>query len=285
VAFYLSVQPYFNSYLQVVHNQSIAAAGRITQVFSFASTATAVIISFFIKRTAHYKYFVVSGACIYTMAVGFMLRYRSEAASTGQLVVSQVALGIGGGMLITPSQLGVQASSSHQEVAGATAIFLTILETGGAVGAAVSGAVWTANLPTKLAAHLPKSIKGHAMDIFGNLEIARSYAVGTPERAAINKAYEETIRILLTIALCACVPLIPLSLMMRDYKLNKVKGYYLPMPPLLKDFLLTRPAIYLKMDSHVRGRVIGAAHHTQPNADGYGGCGSSSQATTDRSRA
>ena len=49
--FYTSVQPYFFSYLRVVHSHSITAAGHIVVTFSFASTVSSVVVSFFIKYT------------------------------------------------------------------------------------------------------------------------------------------------------------------------------------------------------------------------------------------
>ena len=141
---------------------------------------------------------------------------------------TQVAVGIGGGMLNVPAQLGVQAAVSHSDVAGATAIFLTVLELGGAVGNAISGAVWTAKVPAKLAKYLPADARSDAALIFGNLTIAKSYVGGSPERLAIDRSYQETMDILLIIAACLAVPLIPLSLLMRNYRLDtidqKVKG-------------------------------------------------------------
>lgn len=222
MAFYLSVQPYFYSYLQIVHNKSVTAAGHITNTFSFTATVASIAVSLLIKYTAHYKYFVLAGSCIYLLAIGVMIRYRTADSSTGQLVGSQIALGIGGGMLNVPAQLGVQASASHQEVAAVTAIFLTILNVGGAVGSAISGAIWTANVPVKLERYLPESAKAQAMIIFGSLTTAQSYAMGTPERQAINRAYQETLHILLIVAVCVCAPLIPLSLLMKNYKLDQV---------------------------------------------------------------
>ena len=125
-------------------------------------------------------------------------------------------------MLNVPAQLAVQATVDHQDVAAATAIFLTIVEIGGAVGAAISGAVWTANLPKKLEAYLPASAKGEALTIFGSIVTAQSYKMGTPERIAINRAYQETLNILLIIAACLAAPMIPLSLCMKNYKLDQV---------------------------------------------------------------
>jgi len=226
--FYTSIQPYFFSYLQVVQNESITAAGHVTQTFTFTSTVTAICISFIIKYTRHYKYYITAGACIYLLGIGLMIRYRTIGSSTSQIVGTQIAVGIGGGMVNVPAQLGVQAAVSHSDVAAATAIFLTIVEIGGAVGNAISGAVWTANLPAKLALYLPPAAQADATLIFGNLTLAKSYLEGTPERAAIDRSYQETMNILLIIAACLAAPLIPLSLVMRNYKLDtidqKVKG-------------------------------------------------------------
>jgi hypothetical protein len=140
VVFYLSVQPYFYSYLLVVQNESITAAGHVTQVFSFTSTVTSIAISFVIKYTKIYKPFICFGSLIYLMGIGLMIRYRAEGVSVGQLVGTQIVVGIGGGMLNVPAQLGVQASTDHQNVAVATAVYLMSVEVGGAVGSAISGA-------------------------------------------------------------------------------------------------------------------------------------------------
>ena len=220
--FYTSIQPYFYSYLQVVQDDSVTAAGHIVQTFTFTSTTTAICISVVIKYTRHYKYYITAGACIYLMGVGTMIRYRSLGSSTGQIVGTQIAVGIGGGMVNVPAQLGVQAAVSHSDVAAATAIFLTIVEIGGAVGSAISGAVWTANVPAKLFKYLPPDAQPNAALIFGNLTIAKSYVGGSPERLAIDRSYQETMDILLIIAACLAAPLIPLSLLMRNYKLDSI---------------------------------------------------------------
>ncbi|KAI9706769.1 MAG: hypothetical protein M1820_004739 [Bogoriella megaspora] len=242
MAFYLSVYPYFISYLLVVQNKSVTAAGHITQTFAFTSTVTSIIVSFLIKYTRHYKYFITLGSAIYLMGIGLMIRYRTQNTSTGALVGTQIAVGIGGGMLNVPAQLGVQASVSHQKVAAATAVFLTILEIGGAVGNAISGAVWTSQIPKKLAAYLPPETQSQAATIFGSVTAASTtYPMGSPTRDAINRAYQETMTIILTIAVCVCIPLIPLSLLMKNYRLDT-------------------------LDQHVKGKVVGTAR-TAPTVE------------------
>lgn len=61
---------------------------------------------------------------------------------------------------------------------------------------------------------------------------AQTYAMGTPERIAIVRAYDETMKMLLIIAVCVCIPMLPMGLLMKNYKLNEV-------------------------DQHVTGTVIG----------------------------
>lgn len=222
VAFYFSVQPYLYSYLQVVQNYDVATAGRVTQTFAFTSTIAAFSVSLLIKYTRRYRIFVTIGCIIYMTGLILMLTCRTENASHFQVLGTQILVGCGGGLLNVPVQLGVQASASHQEVAAATAMFLTSMELGGAVGAAISGAVWTHSIPTKLLKYLPEETKSAAAEIFGSLAKALEYPVGSPTRIAINRSYQETMNKLLTLAIIATLPLIPLSLVMENYKLDKV---------------------------------------------------------------
>ncbi|KAJ5123539.1 hypothetical protein N7448_009636 [Penicillium atrosanguineum] len=222
MAFYFSVQPYLYSYLQVVQGYDVATAGRVTQTFAFTSTIAAFSVSLLIKYTRRYRIFVTIGCVIYMTGLALMLLCRGEGASHLQVLGTQIMVGCGGGLLNVPVQLGVQASASHQEVAAATAMFLTSMEMGGAVGAAISGAVWTHQIPKKLMQYLPDETKSEAGEIFGKLTKALSYEIGSATRIAINRAYQETMDRLLILAILATLPLIPLSLAMVDYKLDKM---------------------------------------------------------------
>ncbi|KAG0160297.1 hypothetical protein PDIDSM_7824 [Penicillium digitatum] len=209
MAFYFSVQPYLYSYLQVVQGYDVATAGRVTQTFSFTSTIAAFSVSLLIKYTRRYRIYITIGCVVYMTGLALMLLCRGEGASHFQVLGTQIIVGIGGGLINVPVQLGVQASASHQEVAAATAMFLTSMEMGGAVGAAISGA------------------EAAAAEIFGKLTTALSFPMGSPTRIAINRAYQETMNRLLTLAVIATLPLIPLSLLMVNYKLDKM-GYGSP---------------------------------------------------------
>lgn len=222
-AFYMSVYPYFTSYLLVVKNQSAQAAGHITQTFSFTSTVSSVAVSLLIKYSGRYQIWLISGTLIYIMGLGLMMKYRTDGTSIGSIIGSQICLGIGGGMTNVAAQLGVQASVTHQEVAAATAVFLLVLEIGGAVGAAISGAIWTKMVPERLALYLPEGSKDQAAAIFSSITVAAdSFPSGTLERDAVNRAYQDTMRVLLIGAICIAVPIFPLALAVKNYHLDKI---------------------------------------------------------------
>ncbi|QSS64029.1 siderophore iron transporter mirC [Histoplasma capsulatum] len=218
----IAMIPYLYSFLQVVQGQSVTTAGRVTQTFSFTSTISAVSVSFVIRATRRYRRFVAGGCCIYIAGLALMFFFNKEGTSTTSTFIIQTVIGLGAGLLNVPVQLGVQASANHQDVAAATAMFLTSLEMGGAVGSAISGAVWTSSIPKKLSLYLPAESQGDAKEIFGKLTKALSYPLGSATRIAINRAYDETFRKLLAIAVCLTIPLIPLSLLMVDYKLDNM---------------------------------------------------------------
>jgi hypothetical protein len=166
-----------------------------------------------------------------------MVFFRTEHSSIRSIIAAQILIGVGGGMAHGPAQLGVQASASHQEVAAATAAFLTLLEIGGAVGSAISGAIWSSNMPTKLAEYLPDETKDQAAAIFGSVKLAATgWPMGSPTRIAINRAYQETMTKILIVAVCIATPCIFLSFLMKDYKLDEI-------------------------EQHVKGVVIGSSAH------------------------
>lgn len=153
-----------------------------------------------------------------------MIAYRTQNASTWSIIGTQIAVGIGGGFLNVPVQLGVQASASHQQVAAATTVWLTILEVGGAVGAAVSGAIWSTYIPQKLQQYLPPDV-GY-LAVYSDITVSSNYVLypeGSPVRVAINRAYQETMRYLLIGAICAAVPILPLTFCLKNYKLDQME--------------------------------------------------------------
>lgn len=252
MAFYLSVLPYFQSYLLVVYDLSVTHAGLIVQIFTFSATVTSILVSIAIKYTRRYRIYVTAGACLYVLGLILMLYFRTQDATLTAIMGAQLLIGIGGGMCHGPAQLGVQASASHQEVAAATAAFLTLLEIGGAVGSAISGAIWSSNIPAKLEQYLPEETRNRSSEIYGSIGLAANgWPIGSPTRTAINLAYQETMTKILIVAVLVATPCIFLSFFMKDYKLDEI-------------------------DQQVKGVIIGGRHSSVD----YGEAGPSNDPTT-----
>lgn len=225
MAFFLSIQPYLYSYLLVTRPISAATGSYVLNTFSVSCTVSVLAAGFITKRTRRYKPLLVAGVVVYTVGIGLMLHFRTahQEQSIGWIVFSQALVGIGGGFVNGPAQLGLQASSSHQEVACNTALFLTTLSLGGAVGSAISGAIWSAGIKYRLKTYLPQLSQKEVDGIFGSVTVAREYAFGTVEREAIVRSYDETMRILLIVAVCVCIPLFPCVWVMKGLDLEEVR--------------------------------------------------------------
>ncbi|KAH6624619.1 major facilitator superfamily domain-containing protein [Chaetomium sp. MPI-SDFR-AT-0129] len=256
--FYIAVQPYFYSYLLVALNLPVSQAGPITQTFSFASTIAALCASLIIRRLAspRPRPFIITGAVLYTFAIIALLHTRTRGASVFALVSAQTALGAGAGLMHVATQLVVQAAASspdillhprrpsltttpsspqHQQqpqqppqqqqyVGVATASFLTLVQVGAAVGSALSGAIWGRLVPGKLHAYLPDSARSEADKIYASVVVACSYAWGSPEREAIARSYQETITVLLWVALVGCGPVVGMALLVGEVRLDGMGG-------------------------------------------------------------
>ncbi|KAK4230846.1 major facilitator superfamily domain-containing protein [Podospora fimiseda] len=229
--FYIAVQPYFYSYLLVALNLPVSKAGPITQTFSFASTIAALLASVVIRQLSkpRPRPFIILGAGLYTVAIMVLLRTRTREASLGSLFGAQTLLGAGAGLMHVATQLAVQASATssagggingHGNVGVATAAFLTFVQVGAAVGSAVSGAVWGRLVPKKLVEYLPDEVKGEAKKIYSSVVVACSYKWGSVEREAIARSYQETITVLLWLALVVCVPVLVMAGCVGDYRLD-----------------------------------------------------------------
>ncbi|KAK9370895.1 major facilitator superfamily domain-containing protein [Lipomyces kononenkoae] len=221
---YNILQPYFFSYLMVTRDTTTDSAGRIVQVFSFAATICGILSSFLIKRSSRYKLWVLIGIPVYQLGILSMQFSRLPTSPIAILALSQALAGAGGGMLAVASQVGVQASCNHSDTAVATALFLTVFSLGSAVGAAISGAVWTSLLPSRLTKYVPESNRDQVPNIYADFGYARRMFpdISSPERQAIMHAYKDVMALLIWIAVIVVIPCFVSSCLMTEYNLAEL---------------------------------------------------------------
>lgn len=180
---------YFTSFLQVVNDLSVAQAGYVNNTFNVVSGVLLLIVGFLIRRTGRFKWLLFIAVPLYIMAQGLMIYFRRPNQSVGYLVMCQVFISIGGSIFIIIMQLAVLAAVEHQFIAATLALLNVVGTIGGAMGATISGAIWTNTFQKALENYLPESALPDLSAIYSNLDTQLSYPVGDPVRVAIQKAY------------------------------------------------------------------------------------------------
>lgn len=199
-------ESFFTSFLQVARGHSPQDASYISQSYIFSACVSAIVAGYLAKVTKRYKWVGITGVLVHIVGVWLMMRSRDLDAPTWELALSQVIGGVGGGFTTIAVQTGCQSVVGHQDVAIATAIFLTITQVGGAVGGSIAGAVWSTYLPRRLHRHLPADGIPHIPQILASLPYALSFPPGSPIRLGIDKAYVDVQRVLNGLAMGMLLP-------------------------------------------------------------------------------
>ncbi|CAK7221361.1 hypothetical protein SCUCBS95973_004468 [Sporothrix curviconia] len=180
---------YFTSFLQVVYNVDVAAAGYIANTFSAVSFVFLFIAGYLIRVTGRFKWLLYFCVPLYILALGLMIHFRTPNGYVGYVVMCEVFFSVAGSIFILLVQLAVLAAVDHQHVAAALSVLFVTGTVGGAVGGAVSGVIWTNTFEKALIRYLPASALPNLATIYGSLPAQLAYAPGTPERTAIQLAY------------------------------------------------------------------------------------------------
>lgn len=180
---------YFTSFLQVVNDLSIAEAGYVNNTFNVVSGVLLLGVGFLIRKTGYFKWLLYIAVPLYVFTQGLMIYFRQPDQSVGYLVMCQVFISIGGSIFIIIEQLAILAAVDHQHVAAVLALLNVVGTVGDAMGATISGAIWTNTFPDALARYLPASELGNLTAIYEDLPTQLSYPVGSAARLGIQEAY------------------------------------------------------------------------------------------------
>jgi hypothetical protein len=83
----------------------------------------------------------------------------------------------------------------------------------------VAAAIWQSTLPKKLALYLPASELPNLVTIYSDITVQLSYAVGSPTRIAIQRAYGDAQMMMLIVGTAVWVVGIVAVVMWRDIKI------------------------------------------------------------------
>ncbi|KAF8671463.1 Major Facilitator Superfamily [Rhizoctonia solani] len=205
VSFYLTFS-YLYSFVFVIKGWELRYLNYFSSTQTVALTVFGIIAGAIMRTTHRYKWMLVTGLFIRLFGVGLMIHSRGAKGNTGELVMTQVIQGLGGGFAAVASQVSAQASVPHSEVAIVTAMVLLVTEIGGAIGTAMGGS--TSLFPGIIAIDRTRSLEIHLPDVnstvraelFSSITTIASYPPGDPIREGVIQAYDETMKVLLIAA-------------------------------------------------------------------------------------
>lgn len=187
---------YFYSMLLAVWDMSVTNATYISNIYRVGSCLASIFIGYLIRMTGRFKWVATYYAVpLMILGVGLMMHFREANQSIGYVAMTQIFVAFAGGPIVIAAEMAMMAPLGHQHIAAILAILDLFGSVGYAVGAAVSGAIWTGTFRDALVKYLPADAPVDY--IYSSLYVQIEYAVGSPIRNGIALAYGESQRYML----------------------------------------------------------------------------------------
>ncbi|KAF3036531.1 hypothetical protein E8E11_005322 [Didymella keratinophila] len=216
---------YFYSLLIVLFNQPVLYATYITNTYTMGSCTMAIIFGLMLRYYGKLKmYALFFGAPITILGCGLMIKFRQPNVNIGYIVMCQIFIAFGGGVLVVAEQTTLMAVSKQQDFPALLAVESMIISIGGAIGSTIAGAIWTGVFPQRLAVNLAgTSAAGNITEIYGDINVQSSYAWGSPERDGINLSYGQTQRYMLIGGTCVYATMLVSIALWQNVDVKKMK--------------------------------------------------------------
>ncbi|KAI5867903.1 putative siderophore iron transporter mirB [Durotheca rogersii] len=218
---YFSWDGYYTSYLQVVHDLTLAQAGYIGHIYGIGSCLWAVVVGYLIRRTDRFKWLALSAVPVHILGGALMIVFRRPDTNIAWVVMCQILITIGGSTLVLCDQMAVMSVADHSDLASVVALLGLAYYVGSAVGSSLSGAIWNTTLPKALGELLPDLSPDEIALIGSDLKKQLSYPVGSAIRDAIIAAYGKAqVRMCITGTLITLLEILAVSIW-KDVRVSK----------------------------------------------------------------
>jgi MFS family permease len=183
---------YFSSFLQVVKGLSVAEASYVIQTYTVGSVLCSLGVGAWIHYTGRFKpVSLYVGVPLSILGTGLMAYFRRADSGIGYVVLCQILLSISAGIVIICDEIAALSSVAHQHIAVILATLGLFGSVGGAVGSTVTSAIWQNVFPKALALYLPAEELPNLLLIYADISTQLSYAMGSPARVAVQRAYSD----------------------------------------------------------------------------------------------
>jgi len=227
ISFYLSYT-FLYSFIVVVKPWTPVNINYFSMTQTIALTVFGITAGAIMRYTRRVKLLLIIGLAIRLIGAGLMIHSRGANASDAEIVMSQILQGLGGGFAAISSQVIAQAGVPHSDTATVTAVVLLVTEIGGAVGNAMSGAIWSDFMPGLLAKELPFLDEATRTQLFASLYTVAANPRGDPVREGVIRAYDAVMFKLVLAAFIFAIPPFILAFLVPNFYLgdhqNAVEG-------------------------------------------------------------
>lgn len=214
---------YYYSFVLVVYNLNYTEVGYMSEIYNVGSCFWGVVFGLYVRFTKHFKYFsLFFGLPLLMLGAGLMIYFRGSDQGIGYIVMCQIFIAFGGGTLVIAQDMAVMASADHDGVPMLLAILGLSSSVGGAIGQAVSAAIYANTFPQALLRALPESAKADYLTIYeGGYTVQTTYAVGTEIRDAIDYAWGYNQKYSCISALAILILAIPAIAVWKNYNVDR----------------------------------------------------------------
>ncbi len=183
---------YLPQFMQGVKGQSASNSGVVLTPLMLGLVATSTLAGLAVSRTGHYKSFILAGLFVMAVALGLggLLNVNTP---VWQATVLMVLLGMGLGPTNSLFTLAVQSSTPREQLGMTTSANQFFRNMGMTIGAAVFGAVESADLRS-VAQHLPPEaarLPGELLAAASNTSVLTSPEVHSTVQRAVSAVIGE----------------------------------------------------------------------------------------------
>ncbi|KAM3462077.1 hypothetical protein NHJ6243_004358 [Beauveria neobassiana] len=186
---YYCYASYLQPFLMVVYNVDLQTAGYVANTFSACAFLFLFVTGWLVRWTGRFKWILWICVPLYIFGLGLMIHFRQPGGYIGYIVMCEVFFSAAGSVFILCCQLAVLSVVDHQHVASAFSLLFSMGGIGGALGSAISGAIWTNTFYPQLEQNLPASDLPNLPTIYSTYTAQLAYPWGSPTRDAIVKSY------------------------------------------------------------------------------------------------
>lgn len=199
---------YLPVYLQVVRGATPTTAGLQLLPLMLGLLLTSILSGRLISQTGKYKIFPIVGTGLGAIGI-YMLSSMGPDTQFWYIALSAFILGAGLGNVMQVLVIAVQNNVEPAQLGAATSASTFFRSIGGSFGTAIMGAIFTAELSTQIAAHLPPGVDQSQLggNITSSSEVINSLppVLHNAIIEAISQAIDSTFIIAVPIMLVAFV--------------------------------------------------------------------------------